>query len=25
MDESNFPFEMNMVDTDFLNLDNKSD
>ena len=25
MDESNFPFEMNMVNTEFLNLDNKSD
>ena len=25
MDESNFPFELNMVNTDFLNLDNKSD
>ena len=25
MDESEFPFEMNMVDTEYLNLDNKSD
>ena len=25
MEESEFPFEMNMVDTEYLNLDNKSD
>ena len=25
MDESEFPFEMNMVDIEYLNLDNKSD
>jgi hypothetical protein len=24
MDESEFPFEMNMIDTEYLNLDNKS-